>query len=50
MDTVLIDRSLLTRELVWVGAGSDRHMAGLEPSELVRLSRATAMDAVGGAA
>ena len=40
----------LARQLVWVGAGSDRHMAGLEPSELVRLSRATAMDAVGGAA
>ena len=46
IDTVLIDRSLLAMELVWVGAGSDRHLAGLEPAELVRLSRATARDAV----
>ena len=34
----------------WAGAGSDRHIVGLEPSELVRLSRAKAMDVVGGAA
>ncbi len=43
---VLIDRSLLARERIWVGAGSTRHMAGLAPSELVRLARAHAMDAV----
>ena len=50
VDTVLVDRTLLTRELVWAGAGSDRHIMGIQPLELVRLSRARAMDVVGGAA
>lgn len=50
VDTVLVDRTLLTRELVWAGAGSDRHIVGLAPSELVRLARATPVDAVGAAA
>jgi prolyl-tRNA editing enzyme YbaK/EbsC (Cys-tRNA(Pro) deacylase) len=43
---VLIDRRLLTHERVWVGAGSSRHMAGLAPSELLRLARAQPMDVV----
>lgn len=43
---VMIDQTLLGRELVWVGAGSTRHMAGLTPAELVRLTRARPMDAV----
>lgn len=43
---VLIDRSLLSHELVWVGAGSPNHMARLEPAELLRLSQARQMDAV----
>jgi prolyl-tRNA editing enzyme YbaK/EbsC (Cys-tRNA(Pro) deacylase) len=46
IETVLIDKSLLAHELVWVGAGSDRHMAALAPSDLVRLARARAVDAV----
>ena len=46
VDRVLIDRSLLAHDLVWVGAGSTRHMAGLAPEELVRLARAQATDAV----
>ena len=50
VDTVLIDRSLLSREQVWVGSGSDHHLVGLAPAELVRLSRATTVDAVGGGA
>lgn len=37
---VLMDRSLLRHELVWIGAGSDRHMAGLLSSDLVRLAKA----------
>jgi prolyl-tRNA editing enzyme YbaK/EbsC (Cys-tRNA(Pro) deacylase) len=41
---VLVDRSLLSWKLVWVGAGSDRHMAGLGPVELVRLTRAQTLD------
>ncbi len=43
---VLIDRTLLTHQIVWIGAGSARHMAGLPPSELVRLSRAQPLDLV----
>jgi prolyl-tRNA editing enzyme YbaK/EbsC (Cys-tRNA(Pro) deacylase) len=42
---VLLERTLLAHEIVWVGAGSARHMAGLEPGELVRLSRATPIHA-----
>ncbi len=44
--TVLIERSLLAHETVWIGAGSNRHMAALAPSDLVRLSRARPVDAV----
>lgn len=44
IDRAFIDRRLLPHGLVWVGAGSDRHMAGLAPAELVRLSRATPRD------
>jgi prolyl-tRNA editing enzyme YbaK/EbsC (Cys-tRNA(Pro) deacylase) len=43
---VLIERSLVTHELVWFGAGSSRHMAALAPTDLVRLARARAVDAV----
>jgi prolyl-tRNA editing enzyme YbaK/EbsC (Cys-tRNA(Pro) deacylase) len=37
---VLMDRSLLRHEIVWIGAGSDRHMAGLAPSDLAQLAKA----------
>jgi prolyl-tRNA editing enzyme YbaK/EbsC (Cys-tRNA(Pro) deacylase) len=40
IETVLIERSLLGHEVVWIGAGSDRHMAALAPSDLARLARA----------
>jgi len=46
IDTVLIERSLLDHEMVWIGAGSERHMAALAPADLVRLARARAIDAV----
>jgi prolyl-tRNA editing enzyme YbaK/EbsC (Cys-tRNA(Pro) deacylase) len=46
VERVFIDRTLLGHRLVWIGAGSDRHMAGLSPAELVRLSRARPMDVV----
>ncbi len=46
VERVLIDKELLARERVWVGAGSDRHMAGLRPAELVRLTRAESADLV----
>ena len=43
---VLIDPTLLGRGLVWVGAGSAHHVAGIQPAELVRLTRAGPMDVV----
>jgi prolyl-tRNA editing enzyme YbaK/EbsC (Cys-tRNA(Pro) deacylase) len=46
IDRVFIDQTLLSHPLVWIGAGSDRHMAALAPAELVRLSRARPMDVV----
>ena len=43
---VLVERILLGRGTVWVGAGSTRHMLGITPAELVRLARARPVDAV----
>jgi len=43
---VLLDRSLLGETLLWVGAGTTRHMAGLPATELVRVSRAQPVDVV----
>jgi Cys-tRNA(Pro) deacylase len=44
---VLIERTLLSHDVVWIGAGSRRHMAAIAPADLVRLARARAVDAVG---
>jgi prolyl-tRNA editing enzyme YbaK/EbsC (Cys-tRNA(Pro) deacylase) len=46
VEGVFVDHSLLTHEVVWVGAGSTRHMAALAPADLVRLTHARAIDAV----
>jgi prolyl-tRNA editing enzyme YbaK/EbsC (Cys-tRNA(Pro) deacylase) len=46
VDRVLIDRLLLWHRVVWVGAGSERHMAGLAPAELLRLTRGRSVDVV----
>ncbi len=46
VERVLIDQGLLGHDVVWVGAGSTEHLAALSPTDLVRLSRATPMDAV----
>lgn len=43
---VLLDRTLLAHDLVWVGAGSPTHLVALSPTELVRLARAEPVDAV----
>jgi prolyl-tRNA editing enzyme YbaK/EbsC (Cys-tRNA(Pro) deacylase) len=43
---VLVDRTLLAQPLVWVGAGSENHLAALAPAELVRLTRAEQIDAI----
>jgi Cys-tRNA(Pro) deacylase len=37
---VLIERSLLTYDVVWIGAGTENHMASLPPPELARLAGA----------
>ncbi len=44
VDRILIDHGLLAHQVVWIGAGSDRHIAGLAPIELVRLARARPVD------
>jgi Cys-tRNA(Pro) deacylase len=44
VDQVLIDQRLLGSGTLWVGAGSERHMAGLSATELVRLTRAQQVD------
>jgi prolyl-tRNA editing enzyme YbaK/EbsC (Cys-tRNA(Pro) deacylase) len=41
---VLVARELLVHELVWVGAGSPSHVAGLAPADLVRLTSGVASD------
>jgi prolyl-tRNA editing enzyme YbaK/EbsC (Cys-tRNA(Pro) deacylase) len=46
VERVLVERTLLVHDVVWIGAGSPRHMAGLPPSELVRLTHARPVDAV----
>jgi len=43
---VLIERALLQHELVWAGAGSPRHMVGLAPADLARLTNAEPADLV----
>jgi Cys-tRNA(Pro) deacylase len=43
---VYLDRMLLRHPRVWAGAGSERHMVGLAPTELVRLARAQTVDVV----
>ena len=44
ISVVLLDRALLRQELVWVGAGSDRHLLGIAPVELARVTAALPAD------
>jgi prolyl-tRNA editing enzyme YbaK/EbsC (Cys-tRNA(Pro) deacylase) len=46
VDRIFLDHALLAHEIVWIGAGSKQHMAVLAPADLLRLTRATAVDAV----
>jgi prolyl-tRNA editing enzyme YbaK/EbsC (Cys-tRNA(Pro) deacylase) len=46
VERLLIDRRLLTQELLWVGAGSEHHLAAISPPDLVRLTRAETGDLV----
>ena len=41
---VLMAGELLGHDRVWIGAGSERHMAGLSPLDLLRLTRARTGD------
>ena len=41
---VLLDSTIPVDGLLWVGAGSPRHMAGLPGSELARVARADVVD------
>ena len=41
---VLLAGELLAHDRVWVGAGSERHMAGLSPLDLMRLTNARTAD------
>jgi prolyl-tRNA editing enzyme YbaK/EbsC (Cys-tRNA(Pro) deacylase) len=43
---VLLERTILSNAVVWVGAGSEIHMAMVSPLELVRLTHATPEDIV----
>lgn len=43
---VLVERTILSSAVVWVGAGSERHMAMVSPIELVRLTSGTTVDIV----
>jgi prolyl-tRNA editing enzyme YbaK/EbsC (Cys-tRNA(Pro) deacylase) len=43
---VLVEQRLLAKPVVWVGAGSARHVVRLAPAELLRLARADPADVV----
>jgi Cys-tRNA(Pro) deacylase len=40
----LIERSLFRHQVVWIGAGTAQHVAGLAPGELARLANARTVD------
>jgi prolyl-tRNA editing enzyme YbaK/EbsC (Cys-tRNA(Pro) deacylase) len=46
VSSVFVERTLLSKPVLWIGAGSERHMAALSPTELLRLSRGRPMDVV----
>jgi prolyl-tRNA editing enzyme YbaK/EbsC (Cys-tRNA(Pro) deacylase) len=46
IDAVLMDRTLYHHEIVWAGAGSHRHVLGINPTDLGRLARVRPMDVV----
>ncbi len=44
VDLVVGEKLLLQHDIVWIGAGSTCHMAGLTPQELFRVARAVQAD------
>jgi len=45
---VLLERSLLAHKTVWIGAGTESHMAALPPLDLARITAARTFDLEGG--
>ena len=43
---ILVERTIVSSPVVWVGAGRERHLAMLAPPELVRLTRGRTVDIV----
>ena len=43
---ILLERTLLENDVVWIGAGSTSHVAGLSPHELLRVTEAQVADLV----
>jgi prolyl-tRNA editing enzyme YbaK/EbsC (Cys-tRNA(Pro) deacylase) len=41
---VLLERELLVHDIVWAGAGTDRHMVGIAPGDLARVASAETVD------
>jgi len=46
VQVALLERTLLSHEVVWIGAGSPRHMAAIAPTDLAKVTRAHVIDAV----
>lgn len=46
VETVLIEQTLLAHTVLWIGAGTPRHMAALAPGDLVKVARARSADLV----
>mgnify|MGYP000014578561 CR=1 FL=1 len=46
VERTLVERTILSSPVVWVGAGSDRHVVALAPAELLRLTRGETVDVV----
>jgi prolyl-tRNA editing enzyme YbaK/EbsC (Cys-tRNA(Pro) deacylase) len=44
IERVFMDPTLLAHEIVWIGAGSTRHMVSIRPAELARLAKARQVD------
>jgi prolyl-tRNA editing enzyme YbaK/EbsC (Cys-tRNA(Pro) deacylase) len=45
VERVFLDRALLTQPELWIGSGSAQHLAAIRPADLLRITRATTMDA-----
>lgn len=44
IERILIEQQLLTQDIVWIGAGSPKHLAAIAPGDLARLAHAREAD------